>query len=103
MYILKVTGRYYYKDPSPEATIADMLRYDDGEMISFTESPIEGIKARKYFVAEVHTNNFTPRRWTSFGLKAELVRKEPGKAECNFPDQQSVLDFIHKQSKEFAA
>ena len=35
MNVLKVSGMYYYKDPTPEATIADMLRYDDGEMIDF--------------------------------------------------------------------
>ena len=96
MNILKVSGVYSFRDATPEKTMADMLRYDDGEMVNFEEHPIEGIRASKRFIAEVHTNHFTPERWRSFGLKAELIRKESGKASCSFPDQQSVSDFIQK-------
>lgn len=97
MNILKVTGIYSFRNDTPEAAMADMLRYDDGEMVSFEEQPVEGIRSQKHFVAEVHTNNFTPERWSSFGLKAIFVRKEPGKASCSFPDMQSVSDFIHRR------
>jgi len=96
MNVIRVTGTYGFRDSSPEATMADMLRYDDGEMISFETFPIEGIRATKKFVAEVHANDFTPQRWSSFGLRAQLLRKEPGKAECTFPDMDSVQKFIHK-------
>lgn len=98
MHVLKVTGSYYLGDPTPEATMADMLRYDDGEMVSW--KPIEGWpgKAHSNFEAEVHTNSFTPERRASFGLRAKLVETRKGKAGCNFADQESVVKFIHEQS-----
>ena len=95
MYILKVTGTYSILDRTPEATMADMLRYDDGEMTDFSTSPISGHRARASFEAEVHTNHFTPERWKSFDLRATLIRKEPGKAKCNFPDMASVYEFYN--------
>jgi len=101
MNVLKITGFYSSKDPSPELTMADMLRYDDGELVDWTEEVVEGLRGRKKFVAEVHTNRFAPHRWQSFGLKAELVEKRLGEASCRFTDQQSVSDFIHTQSRQF--
>ncbi len=94
MYILKVTGMYWTGDKSPESTMADMLRYDDGALISWKRSDIEGLRAHKHFEAEVRANDFTPERWRSFGLKAVLVRKEPGKATCSYPDMASVRKAI---------
>jgi len=97
MNILKVTGYYGFRDPTPEATMADMLRYDDGEMIGYRDLPGSAFRASKLFEAEVHTNSFTPERWRSFGLRATLVRKEPGKAQCSFPNMNSVSKFIQEQ------
>ena len=94
MYILRVSGMYWTGDTSPESTIADMLRYDDGELINWISREIEGLRTRKHFVAEVHTNHFTPDRWKSFGLKAVLLRKEKGIAGCNYPDTASVTRAI---------
>lgn len=96
MNILKVVGTYWTGDETPEPTIADMLRYDDGEMISYTTSDISGLRANRRFEAEVHSNDFTPDRWKSFGLKATLVRKEKGKASCSYPDMESVSRAIHE-------
>ncbi len=97
MNILSVSGTYWTGDTSPEATIADMLRYDDGELISWTAQDIEGLRTQKRFTAEVHTNHFTPDRWGSFGLKATLIRKEKGRANCNYPDMASVHQAIQKR------
>lgn len=97
MYTLRVTGQYYKPDGSPEATMADMLRYDDGELVDWKPIPIAGLRVYEGFVAEVHTNRFTPDRWKSFGLKAEMRRKEPGKASCRFNSPEDVQRFIQKR------
>lgn len=99
MYILKITGLYTSaRDKSPESTIADMLRYDDGELVNWTNlgPPFPGSKAHSKFQAEVHSNSFTPQRWSSFGLKAEIVRKEPGKASSSYPDMTSVQEAFYE-------
>ncbi len=97
MYILKISGMYSRAE-TPEATMADMLRYDDGEMISYEDIPIEGLRGTRRFTALVHSNRFTPGRWRSFMLKAEHLGTESGKAGCSFPDQASVHDFIEKSA-----
>lgn len=97
MYILKISGMYTGAE-TPEATMADMLRYDDGEMISYEDMPIEGIRGTKRFTALVHSNHFTPARWRSLMLKAEHLATESGKANCSFPDQASVHAFIEKSA-----
>ncbi len=97
MNILSISGTYWKGDASPEASIADMLRYDDGELISWTAQDIPDLKASKRFNAEVHTNSFTPERWKSFGLKATLIRKEKGQAKCAYPDAASVRQAINER------
>jgi hypothetical protein len=95
MYILKITGTYSFRDKSPEATIADMLRYDDGELVNW--KPVEGPgRANLRFEAEVHSNSFTPERWRSFLLKPELISKTPGKANCSYPNMDAVYKAIHE-------
>jgi hypothetical protein len=96
MNILRITGIYWTGDKTPESTIADMLRYDDGEMADWRGFDIPGMKAYRKFVAEVHSNDFTPERWRRFNLKAELVNKEKGKASCSYPDAARVEKAIHE-------
>jgi len=52
--------------------IADMLRYDQGTLISNTETPVEG-KGYSRFEAVVHSVAYTKARWESFGLKTALI------------------------------
>ena len=74
MFIVRVKGTV---GESPLSTpvaeqIADMLRYDQGTLISSTETPVEG-KGYSRFEAVVHSVTYSKARWDSFLLKTEMI------------------------------
>lgn len=100
-YTVEVTGDYAYMHTTPKATMAGMLRYNGGRLEEIiSDEPMEDIKSRRKFRAIVVLGEYTPERWKSFGLKTRLISKEKGKGqlvEPEFPDIESVYDFIHNK------
>jgi hypothetical protein len=63
---LEVKGIYSQKFSSPEKTLKEMLRFDEGE--------IESVESEnETFTAIVLVRKYTPDRWKSFGLKTKRV------------------------------
>jgi len=77
------------------AQMADMLRYDAGDVIETTTTPVEG-RPWDSFTAVVHLASYTPARWRSFGLPTRLLRSFPGDPPpARFNTQEEVSRFMY--------
>lgn len=54
---------------TPEDTMADMLRYDEGTIESVNPDP----EREHFFVAVVNCEQYTKARWDSFGLRTKIL------------------------------
>ena len=80
-----------------------MLRYDSGHIVKIiSDEPINNMYAHK-FKALIESNNYTPDRYKSFGIKTELLSKERVKAsekvKADFEDTYSVSKFLREEDK----
>ncbi len=72
MYKVKAVGIVGSKNPEQNARddIADMLRYDNGSVISIEME--KGESTYKY-TAIIESECYTKERWTSFMIRTELI------------------------------
>ena len=68
---VKVTGEVLLAPVREQ--IADMLRYDQGTLVSNVETPVEG-RPWKRVEAIVASLHYTKARWDSFGFRTELIK-----------------------------
>lgn len=66
LFAVKVTGWAHAGDVN--AALADMLRYDDGKLISHCLTD-----GRNKFTAMIQCERYTKARWDSFDLATEII------------------------------
>jgi len=75
MYTIHVQGKASF-GATPSNYIADMLRYDQGHLISITPSENDQVpNVGQEFEAIIQCDRFTQDRWHSFGLGAGIINK----------------------------
>ena len=97
-YKVKVTGNIYgHGKPEDEvlAEIGDMLRYDQGDLLSVE---FERVRQWQKYTAIVHTERYTKARWDSFALKTEVIEQVAGKAPpARFNSSDEVGQFAREK------
>ena len=92
-YEIEVKGEVLRDEPI--AQMADMLRYDSGDIVNMVETVIEG-KPWKRFTAIVHLAHYTRDRWSSLGLLTKLLRTiNASPPPARFESSEQVSAYLH--------
>ena len=74
--IIDVTGRYSLHK-TPQQSMDDMLRYDDGELLDLEFRPDSEVDDLfGLFSAKGRVQKYTPERWKSFGMNTKRRLEE---------------------------
>ncbi len=74
--IIQVMGLYSPRHGSLLGIMADMLRYDDGEIVEVLhDAPVLGQHHHR-FTVKVKVKTYSPERWVTFGLQTKELKGE---------------------------